>query len=106
MYKQRTVWAVYETEDEYARRGKFRGYYETEKKAEAYAKGKGWYGSDGAVAPVFLLWVDGMETEFVLASPEPIKISMEVDPVIRKEEFKASGLAKLLPEEKIALGLM
>jgi hypothetical protein len=68
---------VFETVDEYGRRGKTIGYYTDKNSAEIAGKGRGWFGSDAPVHDVWLYDVDGSEI-YLLAKRQPITVNEDL----------------------------
>ena len=93
------AFGAFPTTDEYGRHGPCIGWFSTEEAAKKRAKGKGWYGGDGAVDKCYTITVGGKT--YRLEAKTPIK----VDDTDRKNDaIRKSVLAKLTPEEREALG--
>lgn len=95
------VWTVYTTEDEYGRRGRMVGIFDTAEAANAAAKGKGWYGGHGDVAQGTALQIGNLT--YFLAIGSAIKLN--VDLVKTEKEEIAAAKAKLTDREKQLLGI-
>ena len=101
------VYQVRATTDDRGGLGKVIGYAHIKTVAEALAKGKGWYGGDAAIKRFRCVFVkegncsDSPVDVYLLAQEEPIS----PDDIKDDSVHVASGLAKLDPEEKRALGL-
>ncbi len=97
---------VYETTDEYGRRGRTVGYFTDKVQATAQAQGYGWFGSEGTIREVFLYDVDG-STFYVLKQPAPVQINENL--IELETRIQANTKAKLLKvfstEEIKSLGL-
>jgi hypothetical protein len=93
------AWGAYPTVDDMGRHGPCIGWFSTEEAAKKRAKGKGWYGGDGAVDKCDTITVGGKT--YRLEAKTPIK----VDDTDRKNAaIRESVLAKLTSEEREALG--
>ena len=97
----RKVYTVYETTNEYGARGALVGRFTSEAFAKEAAKGRGWYGSEGAIQAMTVVRVDGEWYELTTETP----VDLDVDLIARERELKASALAKLSADERRALGL-
>jgi hypothetical protein len=84
---------VFETVDEYGRRGKTIGYYTDKNSAEIAGKGRGWFGSDAPVHDVWLYDVDGSEI-YLLAKRQPITVNEDL--IRLEQETKRRAKAKIL----------
>lgn len=101
-YKIVHGYAVYETTDEMGRRGQLIGVYTDEYEAKKQAKGVGWYGGQGDVAPVSLLITEDGKN-FMLQVKAPIDLNTNFPELAKKK--RKSALSKLTKEEKVLLGL-
>lgn len=101
MAKLIDVFAVYETSDEYGRRSALVGYYTSKDGAKMAAKGRGWYGSEGAIESARALEVDGKW--YALKESEPIMLDTDLQELKRRR--RAQALAKLTPEDMRELGI-
>ena len=77
------------------------GYHSKQWDAELYAKGRGWYGGNGAISKQDIITVDGKS--YLLASSDPI--DLDGAELKRKNEMILKALAKLTDEEIRILGL-
>ena len=98
--KVMTVYAAYETTNEYGNLGCLLGICKDKFQAENIAKRQGWYGSDGRVMEAKAI-VDALDNVWLLAGKgEP---TMFYDDVERKrkerEQLRENAIAKLTEEE-------
>jgi hypothetical protein len=77
------------------------GWHATEAMAEAYAKGRGWYGGDGGFTKHFAIRVG--DNIYVLRDAKPIDIDQAQ--ARRDMELREQTLAKLSDEQLRVLGL-
>lgn len=77
------------------------GYFTSESQASLFARGKGWYGSDGGTSAAYAIQIDGKW--YVLESRNPIDLDRnqaEADAILRAET-----LASLTADQKRVLGI-
>lgn len=98
-------WAVYETIDEYGRRGSLVGVFDSEGGGKLAAKGVGWYGSEGSIDKVKLLLVgSGLgQMAIMITGPLPLPLNAKLADIQKKR--RAEALAKLTPEDITLLGI-
>jgi hypothetical protein len=94
------VYVVYENSDERSI-GTPAWYFTDLAKAEAAAKGRGWYGGDAPIRDRYVAYVGG-GWAFLVVDEEPIRLDQGPD---EQAAIKEAALKKLTPEEKQILGL-
>lgn len=98
-----TVYAAFETVDEYGRIGALHGIFTSEAKANEVASGIGWYGGKGKVESRKALKDGG---EVYLIDPVYSKpLTLNVDLVQETQNLKQQAMNKLTPAEQKLLGL-
>lgn len=97
-----TVYAVYETVNEYGRLGSLIAVSESKELAEVEAQGKGWWGGKGEVIAKAALR-SGDNRVFILEFPESFPLDANI--AEEKATRKAAARAKLTDEEAKLLGL-
>lgn len=95
------AFAVYETTDDYGRRGSCLGIFRSSISANEAAKGRGWYGGDAECTEVWLVEIDGKY--YRLKSPEPVDLDRQQ--AIYDEKLKQQTLASMTAEQKRVLGI-
>lgn len=95
------AYAVWTVKDEYGRRGQMAGVYRSKQTADSKAAGKGYYGSQGDVALVHLIELDG--AHYMLTSINPL----DLDDLQKAadDELRAQLLKRLSAEELRVLGV-
>lgn len=97
------VYAVYETLDEWGRRGSLIGVFTDRDEAFKSAQGKGWWGGVGAIEERKLLSVKSSHYLLDRDINRPIRVN--VDLVEEHKAAKEKALSKLTEEERELLGL-
>lgn len=103
-YEIKLVYCVYETLDEFSRRGGLVGIFTSLTDAEKHNKGVGWYGGNGAIVAKNVILID--DEVFLLESDRPVLLDVTSKEIKRREqERKNKILQKLTKEEQEILGL-
>lgn len=98
-------WAVYETVDEYGRRGSLVGVYDTEDSGKLAAKGVGWYGGEGSIDKIKLMLVGSGLGQIAVMINGPLPLPLNAKLADIKKKRRAEALAKLTPEDITLLGI-
>ena len=104
-YAIETVYVVWETLNEYGKKGQCVGVYDNKVKAEDIAKGRGWYGGNGAIDERTAI-VNGNDECFVLDNTIKEGIPLNIDYATHLKEAKAEALSKIIDSAKRILGLI
>lgn len=77
------------------------GFFSSRNDAERFAKGQGWWGSNGVVRERSAIVID--DQIYLLERPDPIDLDRKAE--IKTLEIKKQALSKLTEEEKRALNI-
>jgi hypothetical protein len=98
-----TVYAAFETVDNFGRKGNLHGVFTNELDAKETAKSIGWYGGAGTVEQRVGIQ-DGGEI-YLLDATYSRGVTLNVDLVQKAQSRREAALAKLTDEEKRLLGV-